>query len=163
MFGIIANVMTDHALRTGAKVFVVAQESGMGRVEVRGLCKRGRMITKHMAWKRLTNFRPAFLPPGMEEHCRVWWDDREAATRVAIELTEIWRFVRSFHPDGRLLNDGISEGQAIQEYLAKRDLPKFHRVGPILPIDERLTELRKAGLYYARDVKKVAVQVPVGD
>lgn len=156
MYALIANVMTDHVLRTGAKVYVTEYNGSMGRVEVWGLNKSGRACVKYMAWKRLTNIRTAWMPEHVAKLSRIWWDDREAANKVALELTELWRFVRSFHPDGRLLNDGISEGQAIREYIAKNKLPSCSWVSPVESVEERLKEIRAAGLYYARD----AIQKP---
>lgn len=151
MYGLVANVMTDHILRTGAKVHVIQYNGFIGRVEVTGLCKSGRRVTKHMAWKRLTNIRPAYIPPSIAEVTRVWWDDKEAAAKVALELTELWRDVRSFHPDGRLLNDGIPQGQAVKEYLAKHKLPSFCAVAPIESVGQRIQVIKTTGHYYAKD------------
>ena len=159
MYGLIANVMTDHVLRTGAKVNVIMYHGYIGRVEVMGLNKSGRRVTKHMAWKRLTNIRSAWIPEHLQKETRVWWKDREDADKAALELTELWRFVRSFHPDGRLLNDGVSEGQAIREYLAKNNLPDYSVVAPVKSVGERIDETYHLKQYSAADGVKALTQV----
>jgi hypothetical protein len=120
MFCIVANVKTDKALRTGAKVYLLSANQSAESVEVTGISKGGRRINKHIPYKRLTNFRAAFVPPHMQEGkapwaytVGCWWEDKTAAQEVANKLNEIWKGVRYFSKDGeRLMEDGITTGMA---------------------------------------------------
>lgn len=62
-FGIVANVVeVDRVLRLGAKVILVGYPNGMAeRIEVRGLSRGGRPVTKFTAYMKLDNFRPQWL------------------------------------------------------------------------------------------------------
>lgn len=153
MFGLIANVMTDHALRTGAKVHVLEYDGDIGRTLVTGLNKSGRSIEKYVSWKRLTDIRAAFIPEHLRKRTQIWWDDKASVQEVALELTQLWQFVRTFHPDGRLLKEGIPEGEAVREYLAKNNLPNYSVVAPIPSVGQRREAIRAAGMFYACDVK----------
>lgn len=68
-YGIVANVIeTDRVLRKGAKVWLVGGDSGGGwaHLEVNGLARNGRPVTKVLPITRLDNFRAAWMP----EHVR---------------------------------------------------------------------------------------------
>ena len=156
MYCLIANVQSDHVLRTGAKVFVISSDQNAHQVEVVGLNKCGRRVSKYIAWKRLTNIRASFRPPDVATQCRLWWDNKVEVSKVAQELTEIWSSVRAFHPDGTLLIDGISAGEALRQYCAKKGIRNFTDVSPIESICERQTEIRKSGHYYACDSEKTS-------
>lgn len=61
-YGIVANVESDRAFRTGAKVWVLLIRADAEIAKCSGLNKSGRRIiagylTKHIPLKRLTNFR----------------------------------------------------------------------------------------------------------
>lgn len=83
-FGIVANVVSDRALRTGAKVWLCLWTGGsLDKPQVRGLSKGGRTITKHIAVKRLTNFRAAWIPPTMREDVAMTFSKERAASLAA--------------------------------------------------------------------------------
>ena len=162
MFCIVANVQTDHVLRSGAKVYVIASDQCAHQVEVFGLNKSGRLVGKYIAWKRLTNIRASFIPPHVAKRCRLWWEDKETVSALAEELTSIWKQVRSFHPDGRMLSDGVSANAALSTYCSSKGVRDFTSVSPILPIEERLKEIRRSGYYFASEVPKLLLSgVPV--
>src|SRR5579872_523818 len=110
MFGIVANVISDNALRTGAKVHVIALEAD--RVEVIGISKGGRKITKYIACKKLEKFRAAYIPPVVLEVSRYTFRDKGEAEFMAKHLVDVWTGVRFFHRNGVLLRDGITLGMA---------------------------------------------------
>lgn len=120
MFCIVANVKTDKALRTGAKVYLLSANGGANSAEVTGLSKGGRRIVKHIPYKRLTNFRAAFVPPHMQEgkapwfwSVGCWWNEKADAKDAADKLNEIWKGVRYFSAGGeRLMEDGVTTGMA---------------------------------------------------
>ena len=120
MFCIVANVKTDKALRTGAKVYLLRANGSANSVEVSGLSKCGRRITKHIPYKRLTNFRAAFIPPHMQvgkgPWCFTvgcWWTEKTAAQDAADKLNEIWKGVRYFSAGGEhLMEDGVTTNVA---------------------------------------------------
>jgi hypothetical protein len=144
MFGLIANVISDHALRHGAKVRIISSNGDAHNAEVIGLCKRGRTITKYIQWKRLENVRAAFIPEkyrGVTQN-HLWWDDKDVATSVAEKLTEIWKDVRIFHPDGRLLRDGISAGEALKRHSSPSEY-EFRDVSPLDMISDRHKAIRE--------------------
>jgi hypothetical protein len=98
-YGIVANVQSDHALRTGAKVWILYCNGDAERPKVMGLSKGGRRIIKHMAYKRLTNFRAAWIPENVRKDV-VWSFSKDAAQQLAERLKQRWQDVRFFHPDG---------------------------------------------------------------
>lgn len=91
LYGIVANVVADKALRTGAKVWIEYCNGDAEHPFVRGLSKSGRPIEKYTAYKRLTNFRAAWVPPNMRERMGWAWEDKAAAEKLAGELAAIWQ------------------------------------------------------------------------
>jgi hypothetical protein len=117
MFAIVANVLSDRVLRTGAKVWVCRCNGDAACPIVIGLSKSGRRITKYTHYKRLENFRAAWLP----EHLRddvVWrWDEKREATMTAEFIVKLWAGVRYYNRDGSaLMRDGISEEAAFERF-----------------------------------------------
>jgi hypothetical protein len=108
MYGLIANVISDRVLRTGAKVWIRYCNGDAACPSVTGLSKSGRRAQKHTHYKRLTNFRAAWIP----EHLRdvvVWqWETKDEAAKHATTLAATWAGVRYFNRDGtQLLRDGV--------------------------------------------------------
>lgn len=64
-YGIAANVISDRALRTGARVWILRNH--FEHVYVTGLSKCGRRIRKFMQTKRIRNCRVAWVPPTIHE------------------------------------------------------------------------------------------------
>jgi len=55
-----ANVIQDKTFRDGAKVLILDIPGSLDSLQVRGLSKGGRTVTKWMQINRLKNFRPEF-------------------------------------------------------------------------------------------------------
>jgi hypothetical protein len=74
MQGVVGNVVEERLLRRGAKVWVTRAWTGGGlaRLEVRGISKGGRIITKWVAKKALGNFRLATVPEHLERRVYCW-------------------------------------------------------------------------------------------
>lgn len=62
LFGLVANLVSDRALRTGAKVWILGWNGDAENAQVRGISKGGRTITKYIRLKRLEKFRAAWIP-----------------------------------------------------------------------------------------------------
>lgn len=126
MFCIVANVVSDKVFRVGAKVYIVRANQGADNAEVIGLSRGGRRVNKYIPYKRLTNFRAAWVPPYLQEGkapfswaIGCWWHDKTDAQEVADKLTQIWTGVRFFSKDGeRLMRDGVSVGVAYKRAMA---------------------------------------------
>src|SRR4051812_48854340 len=103
VFGICANVISDRALRTNAKVWINYCNGDAECPIVLGLSKSGRWITKYTHYKRLTNFRVKWVPEHMREQVAWRWSIKEDAERRAHQMTEMWSKVRAFSRDGTIL------------------------------------------------------------
>lgn len=144
MYCIVGNVISDKILRTGARVYIIDPRYEFHSVIVRGLNKFGRATNKHIPWKRIENIRVGYIPPKLQKYCKLWWDDKEQAQLVASELNQIWKDVQSIHPDGRIIKEGMSLGQAVSIYSAKHNIPKWSvRLSVIESIKDRLIEISK--------------------
>jgi len=110
MYGIIANVLSDHVLRTGARVWILY--ANVPQPVVVGVSKGGRVVEKRTHYKRLTNYRAAWIPEHMRERVLLSWPEREEAAREAEKIAAMWRGVRFFHRDGHMLQDGVPESEA---------------------------------------------------
>ncbi len=129
VYGIVANVISDRVLRTGAKVWIIRCNGDASCPLVVGLSKGGRRITKYTHFKRLENFRAKWIPepfrwdpsnPG-KSWAVIWeWTDRAVAESSAAMLAEMWAGVRSFDRLGNLLKDGITEEEAFRRMAQKR-------------------------------------------
>lgn len=124
VFGLVANVVSDRALRTGAKVWILGWNGDAENAQVRGISKGGKTITKYIKLKRLAKFRAAWIP-----ECRRWtpeskltdavwpgfqWEDKAHVAELAASLTKMWTDVQFFHRDGRLLRDGKPSSEAFK-------------------------------------------------
>ena len=108
-FGIVANVISDRVLRTGAKVWIMRVNGDAACPLVIGMTKSGRMIEKYTHFKRLTNFRAVWIPEHLRGRIAKFSDDKAEMQRSAEFLGKMWAGVRFFHRDGRLMQDGIPE------------------------------------------------------
>jgi hypothetical protein len=126
MFCIVANVASDKVFRLGAKVYILRANQQADSAEVTGLSRSGRRIRKFIPYKRLENFRAAWVPPHMQEgkapyswSVASWWHEKTDAQDVADKLREIWTGVRFFSKNGeRLLQDGETTGMAYKRAIA---------------------------------------------
>jgi len=113
MYGLIANVMSDRVLRTGAKVWIHYCNGDAACPIVTGLSKSGRTIQKFTHYKRLTSFRAAWIPEHMLERVSWQWETKAEAAEFAEKLTTMWTGIRQYSRDGKtLVRDGDSEGVA---------------------------------------------------
>ncbi len=76
-----ANIIQDKVFRDGAKVLILDIPGSKESLQVRGMSKGGRMVTKWIQINRLENFRPEFAAelddagyghfiPGTKEHAQ---------------------------------------------------------------------------------------------
>lgn len=115
MYGLIANVLSDRILRTGAKVWINYCNGDAACPTVYGLSKSGRMVRKYTHYKRLTNFRAAWIPEHWRDRLADQWATKEEAAKHAATLAEMWAGVRYFNRDGtQLLRDGVTEEEAFR-------------------------------------------------
>lgn len=142
MYALVANVVSDHVLRHGAKVRIISAHDSAINAEVIGLSKGGRRVTKHIQWKRLTNIRVTFLPENHRKDTFLWWTIKEEAATIAQELMELWTGVRVLHPDGRVLQEGTTVGEAFDRKHSGKS--KMYR--EIFPIDSITARLKAIGM-----------------
>jgi len=120
-FGIVANVISDRVLRTGAKVWIGYPHWPC--VVVRGLSKGGRTIAKFIHMKRLENFRAAWMPEHIRDlggYYALRFDKKSEPQEAAQAWAAHWLGVRSFRSDGAMVRDGITEGEAAARAWAAR-------------------------------------------
>ncbi len=116
-YGIVANVASDRVLRTGARVWIHRCNGDAACPVVSGISKSGRVVEKYTHYKRLVNFRSAWVPDHMRGRVVWQWDDRTNAEERAAWLAEMWLGVRYFSRDGKtLLQDGVTEGAVFDRY-----------------------------------------------
>lgn len=152
MFCIIANVKSDKALRTGAKVYLLNANQGADHVEVHGISKSGRRINKYLPYKRLENFRAAWVPDHLNSKktrewwaVGCWWYEKADAKDAADKLTAAWDGVRYFSAGGScLMQDGVTTSVAYQRALdmGGHDLSylnhidgRYRRIHKCIPMD----------------------------
>lgn len=116
-FGIVANVIADQILRTGAKVWILHCNGDAEKPIVLGLSRGGRKVEKYTHFKRLENFRAAWIPLHVREQVLLGWSHptKDAAAEHALALTKMWSGVRRQNPDGTFSPpDGITAGEAFR-------------------------------------------------
>ena len=91
MYGIIANVINDSVLRTGAKVWIHFCNGDAEYPNVSGLSRHGRRITKYISYKKLTNFRVAWIPEHMRDKVEWAWESKETPQEWADGLKQQWQ------------------------------------------------------------------------
>lgn len=115
LFGIVANVASDRVFRTGAKVWLLGVNGDAECPVAFGVSKGGRLVQKYTHFKRLTNFRGAWMPEHIRARRRNFgFHTREEADAVASRLAKMWRGVAYRHRDGTLLADGVSISEAFR-------------------------------------------------
>jgi len=115
MWGIVANVISDRVLRTGARVWVERCNGDAECPVVRGLSKSGRQVRKYTHFKRLTNFRAAWVPEHQRDQISILYADKASASTSAEWLVAMWSGVRRFNRDGSvLLQPGISTNESFK-------------------------------------------------
>ncbi len=115
MFAIVANVKADRVLRTGAKVWIMRCNGDAECPVVLGLNKSGRAVVKYTHFKRLENYRAAWVPEHMRDRIARRWNEKAKAEAEAHVLAGRWAGVRFFNCAGTvLLQDGISTEQAFR-------------------------------------------------
>lgn len=83
------NVKGDKIFRDGAKCTVVDSNRGNGaeRINVRGLSRGGRKVTKYVSWKYCSNVRPVFYAKSDPENYN-YYDTKEEAQKLCEEINE---------------------------------------------------------------------------
>lgn len=118
-YGIVANVISDRVLRTGAKVWICYCNGDAECPRVVGMTKGGRIVMKYTHYKRLENFRAAWCPQHLRD--RVFFlFSKDKAGEWAATLDAMWKGVRYFDRDGTLLRDGVATSEAFRREIARR-------------------------------------------
>lgn len=85
-----ANVIQDKVFRDGAKVLILDMPGSLNSLQVRGLSKGARTVTKWMQLNRLKNFRPQFAAELGDLGCGHFNpEDKVHAQNVAGELEKL--------------------------------------------------------------------------
>jgi hypothetical protein len=90
LFGIVANVKSDSVLRSGAKVWINYCNGDAESPVVTGLSRSGYYVTKYTKYKRLTNFRAAWVPMHMRDRVLWAWQEKQQAADAAERLGAKW-------------------------------------------------------------------------
>jgi hypothetical protein len=117
-FGIVANVLTDGILRTGAKVWVCYCNGDAEHPRLVGLSKGGRIIEKYGHYRHLENFRAKWIPEHLRDRVIWAYDDKSIAEDFAADMQRMWSQVSCATPDGRVLREGISPGEMFKKQRA---------------------------------------------
>lgn len=116
-WGIVANVVSDRTLRTGAKVWILGQDGNAETAVVLGLDKSGHKVRKFTKYKRLTNFRAAWIPPERrhEVESPFQYSTKEEAQKSADGFAAMWEPVRAMSRDGtQEIKPGITISEAYE-------------------------------------------------
>ncbi|MCG7379093.1 hypothetical protein MH215_18935 [Paenibacillus sp. ACRSA] len=108
MYAVIANVIIDNQLRTGAKVFILYCHGMAESPKVYGMAKGGKRIEKYISYKKLKKFRSQWIPEHIRHRVRWSYEDRASADRSAKALELMWTNVRVYDTSGKLIKDGVS-------------------------------------------------------
>ncbi|CAJ0701645.1 hypothetical protein LMG19089_02890 [Ralstonia edaphis] len=103
MYGIVANVLSDRVLRTGARVWISRCNGDAVCPIVIGLSKGGRRVRKFTNYKRLAKFRAAWIPERLRGEVCWQWAEKHDAAEAAQKLSSLWAGVRFFSRDGSVL------------------------------------------------------------
>lgn len=115
LFGVIANVVDDSILRRNAKVWILFCNGDAENPQVKGLSIHGRSIIKFIPYKRLTNFRSAYIPIHLRDNIIWSFNEKEKAQEFAKSLCEMWSNIRFYSRDGKtLLKDGNPSSEAFK-------------------------------------------------
>lgn len=102
-YGVVANVLSDRALRTGGKVWILMTNGGAENVYVHGSSKSGRVISKYIPLKRLRNFRSAWIPSHIATMTSLAFVQRDEASAIASRWSDMWENIRSYSRDGTMV------------------------------------------------------------
>ncbi|MDQ0170651.1 hypothetical protein [Paenibacillus tundrae] len=111
MYAVIANVIIDNQLRTGAKVFILYCHGMAESPKVYGMAKGGKRIEKYISYKKLMKFRSQWIPEHIRHRVRWSYEDRASADRSAKALELMWTNVRVYDTSGTLVKDGVSSSK----------------------------------------------------
>jgi hypothetical protein len=115
MYGLVANVVSDRVLRTGARVWILRCNGDASCPIVTGRSKGGRIVQKYTHYKRLTNFRSAWIPEHMRGRVEWKWEGKAEAAGLAATLGAMWAGIRQYSRDGKVLvRDGEPESAAFE-------------------------------------------------
>ncbi|KQY84062.1 hypothetical protein ASD24_09720 [Paenibacillus sp. Root52] len=111
MYAVIANVIIDNQLRTGAKVFILYCHGMAESPKVYGMAKGGKRIEKYISYKKLKKFRSQWIPEHIRPRVHWSYEDRASADRSAKALELMWTNVRVYDTSGKLVKDGVSSSK----------------------------------------------------
>ena len=115
MYGLVANILDDRVLRTGAKVWIDYCNGDAECPIVIGMSKSGRIVKKYTHFKRLIQYRAAWIPAHMESRLIWHWETKAEATEHATRLATMWAGIRQYSRDGKvLLYDGAATSEAFR-------------------------------------------------
>jgi hypothetical protein len=126
LYGVVANVVSDRVFRTGAKVWILHSDGDASCPIAHGIGKGGGYVKKRTHFKRLTNYRAAWIPEHLRD--RVWsgwqWPEKGKAADRAAWMQTMWERVRFYNRDGSVLKrDGISQQEAFNTIAAISPFP----------------------------------------
>lgn len=126
MYAVIANVITDNQLRVGAKVYILFHHGMAESALVYGMSKYGKRIEKYISYKKLERFRGCWVPEHIRPRMHENWmhEERWEADRHADWLNQMWGRVRVFDPQGNLVKDGLSAGEAYRSLMHGRQIKR---------------------------------------
>ncbi|MGC5770827.1 hypothetical protein [Paenibacillus pabuli] len=111
MYAVIANVIGDNQLRTGAKVYILYCHGMAESPLVYGMAKGGKRIEKYISYKKLKKFRSQWVPEHIRHRVRWSYKHRADADRRAQTLDFMWTNVRAFDPAGQLIKEGLTKNE----------------------------------------------------
>ncbi|PAF30857.1 hypothetical protein [Paenibacillus sp. 7516] len=116
MYAVIANVIEDNQLRTGAKVYILYCHGMDERSLVYGMAKGGKRIEKYISYKKLKKFRSQWVPEHIRHRVQWSYEHRADADHRAQTLDFMWTNVRAFNSAGDLIKEGLSQNEVYQTY-----------------------------------------------
>ena len=124
MYGIVANVISDRVLRTGAKVWIHRCNGDAECPIVSGISKSGARVEKYTRYKRLTNYRAACVPKHMRSYILFAWPERAQAEECADLYNRVWAGLQLFNRDGSVkLAEGVTVNEAFKRFYDPLDKP----------------------------------------
>lgn len=114
MWGVVANVKSDRVLRLGARVWILLTHGDAEKPLVRGHSIGGRVVEKHIPYKRLEKFRPRVIPDHIVSKFHHWHrhETKEEAAEQADALTRMWSGIQFYSREGEQLQAGEPASRA---------------------------------------------------
>ena len=112
MYAVIANVIKDNQLRTGAKVYILYCHGMAESPLVYGMARGGKRIEKYISYKKLKKFRSQWVPQHIRHRVKWSYEDRKEADKCAKSLELMWTNVRLFDSAGHIIKEGVTASQA---------------------------------------------------